>query len=254
MKRSISRVFAAILCASSMISQAATQQEIDLALAPVKNNAQLQVILSDASALDALEDNLPLFLNSVTYTQQGAHDGIHFDQSVLEDNLTVTEIYKILALFGQQTNIAQYQGAEVVNDTDRLLLDISTSALPYCEAASPIDLSVIMDSSKQALFSYAQNNVACDGNVELTENTTITYQLVNTAESPQGLRLTGAGFANPFDAHIETVTVSEDGQAIYLQNNIQNTGVSKFQFIFASDENTLLLLSPDPQVINRPEN
>lgn len=59
MKRSISRVFAAILCASSMISQAATQQEIDLALAPVKNNAQLQVILSDASALDALEDNLP---------------------------------------------------------------------------------------------------------------------------------------------------------------------------------------------------
>jgi hypothetical protein len=58
MKCSISLVFAAILCASPMISQAATQQEIDLALAPVKNSAQLQVLLSDVSALDTLEDTL----------------------------------------------------------------------------------------------------------------------------------------------------------------------------------------------------
>ena len=92
MKHSTSLVLAAILSTSSMMSQAATQHDIDVALAPVKNSAQLQVVLSDASALDALEDNLPLFLNSVTYAQQGAHDGIHFDQSVLEDNLTVTEI------------------------------------------------------------------------------------------------------------------------------------------------------------------
>jgi hypothetical protein len=58
MKCSISLVFAAILCASPIISQAATQQEIDLALAPVKNSAQLQVLLSDVSALDTLEDTL----------------------------------------------------------------------------------------------------------------------------------------------------------------------------------------------------
>jgi hypothetical protein len=58
MKCSISLVFAAILCASPIISQAATQQDIDLALAPVKNSAQLQVLLSDVSALDALEDTL----------------------------------------------------------------------------------------------------------------------------------------------------------------------------------------------------
>jgi hypothetical protein len=58
MKCSISLVFAAILCASPIISQAATQQDIDLALAPVKNSAQLQVLLSDVSALDTLEDTL----------------------------------------------------------------------------------------------------------------------------------------------------------------------------------------------------
>jgi hypothetical protein len=248
MKCSISLVFAAILCASPIISQAATQQDIDLALAPVKNSAQLQVLLSDVSALDALEDTLIPFLNSVTYVQQGAHAGIHFDKSLLENNLTATEIYNILALLGQQSSIAHYQGAAIVTDTDRLLLDVS--ALPYCDATRPIDLSVMMDSSKQAQFSYAQNDLACDGNVELTQNTTVTYQLVNRDDSPKGLRLTGAGFANPFDGHIDSVSVSADGQAIYLQNNIQNTGVSKFQFIFSSDENSLLLLSPDPQVVN----
>ncbi|AZG33500.1 MULTISPECIES: hypothetical protein [Shewanella] len=58
MKCSISLVFAAILCAAPIISQAATQQEIDLALAPIKNSAERQVLLSDMSALDALEDTL----------------------------------------------------------------------------------------------------------------------------------------------------------------------------------------------------
>ncbi|MEH6464054.1 MAG: hypothetical protein V7771_09050 [Shewanella psychromarinicola] len=51
-------MFAAILCAAPIISQAVTQQDIHLALAPVKNSAQLQVLLSDASGLDALEDTL----------------------------------------------------------------------------------------------------------------------------------------------------------------------------------------------------
>ena len=87
----------------------------------------------------------------------------------------------------------------------------------------------------------------------LTENTTITYQLVQGKKSPKGLRLTGAGFTNPFDGHIEKVTVSSDGQSIQLENNIENSGVSKYQFIFESDENDLLLVSPDPQIINKKE-
>ncbi|WP_112354215.1 DP-EP family protein [Shewanella benthica] len=80
---------------------------------------------------------------------------------------------------------------------------------------------------------------------------TITYQLVHRKRTPQGLRIVAAGFTNPFDAHIERVTISDDGQSIYLENNIDNLGVSKFQFIFTSEESDLLLVSPDPQVINR---
>lgn len=230
---------------ASLSTQAATQQDIDLALAKIKNSADLQVVLNTPSALDALGDNLPQFINSVTVDQQ-----VSFDKEILINNLTATEVYNILALFGQQTTIAQYQGAAVVTDTDRLLLN--TTALPVCNAANPIELSVTLDTQKQAHFGYAQSGTECDGNVELTENTTVTYQLVNQPNSPKGLRLTGAGFTNPFDGHIDTVSVSSDGQTIQLQNNIQNTGVSKYQFIFATDENDLLLVSPDPQVINKP--
>lgn len=242
-----SLLFTALLVAAPFLSQAATQQEIDLALAPVKTNADLQLLLNSASPLDALEQHVFQFVSSVKFSKKGQQ--IRFDKKLLETNLSATEIYKILALFGQQSSIGQYQGAAIVTDTDRLLLTGST--LPFCNAASPIELRVTLDANKQAHFSYAQTGTFCDGNVELTENTTITYQLVNEANSPKGLRLTGAGFTNAFDGHIEVVTVSSDGQSISLQNNIQNLGVSKYQFIFESDENDLLLVSPDPQVINK---
>jgi hypothetical protein len=238
------------LITASLSAQAATQLEIDQALAPVKNSADLQVMLNSPSALDALEAHLPEFLNSVKFPKKGLQP--KFDKELLETHLSATEIYKILSLFGQQTHIGQYQDAAIISDTDRLLL--SGSTLPHCDAASPINLSVTLDNNKQAQFTYAQRGTFCDGNVVLTENTTVTYRLVNREKSPKGLRLVGAGFANPFDGHIDIVTVSADGKTIQLQNNIQNTGVSKFQFIFTSDENDLLLLSPDPEIKNRPQN
>lgn len=241
-------LIAIFLAASPLVTQAATQQEIDFALAKIKNTADLHTVLNTPSALDALGNNLPQFINSIAYSL--IDQKVTFNKEVLRSNLTATEIYNILVLFGQQTTISQYLGAAVITDTDRLLLTNST--LPFCNAAAPIDLFVTLDSNKQASFAYAQNGVHCDGNVQLTESTTVTYQLVHSDSSPKGLRLTGAGFANPFDGHVDIVTVSADGQTIELFNNIENTGVSKYQFIFSSDENDLLLLSPDPQIINDP--
>lgn len=238
------------LISASLTAQAATQQEIDFALAPVKNPADLQVVLSSPSALDALAAHLPEFIASVKFPKKGQEP--KFDRALLETHLSATEIYKILSLFGQQTSIGQYQAAAIITETDKLLLNVAS--LPFCDAANPINLSVTLDKHNQAQFTYAQRGTFCDGNVVLTENTTVTYQLRHRKKSPKGLRLVGAGFANPFDGHIETVTVSADGQSIQLQNNIQNTGVSKYQFIFATDENDLLLVSPDPQVINHPKN
>jgi hypothetical protein len=47
------------LITASLSAQAATQLEIDQALAPVKNATDLQVVLNSPSALDVLEAHLP---------------------------------------------------------------------------------------------------------------------------------------------------------------------------------------------------
>lgn len=60
------------LITASLTAQAATQVEIDQALAPVKTPADLQQLLNAPSPLDALADNLPLFLDSITGLAQGA--------------------------------------------------------------------------------------------------------------------------------------------------------------------------------------
>jgi len=233
------------LLLSSTATQAATQQQINAALAPVKSAATLEAILSQPSAFDALGDELPAFVASIQFSHAGEAT---FDNTLLQSHLSATEVYQILALFGQQTRIAQYPDALVYNATDELLLE---NALPFCSADSPIKLRVILKNDNQVKFNYRQAGVACDGNVELTENTTITYKLVHTKRTPKGLRITGAGFTNPFDAHIKRVTVSENGQKLHLENDINNTGISKWQFIFSSDDSDLILMSPDPQIINR---
>jgi hypothetical protein len=247
--KTITKLSAAILTSvlfSSAATQAATQQQIDAALAPVKSAVSLQVTASQPSALDALGDELPAFITSVKFNQAGEAT---FDNTLLQSNLSATEVYQVLALFGQQSRISQYPDALVYTNTDKLLLE--NSLLPFCSADSPIKLRVKLKNNKQVTFDYRQGGVACDGNVELTENTTITYKLVHTKRTPKGLRITGAGFTNPFDAHIKRVTVSEDGQKLHLENDINNTGISKWQFIFSSEESDLILMSPDPVIINR---
>ncbi|QQX79623.1 DP-EP family protein [Shewanella sp. KX20019] len=219
--KTVSKLSAAILTSllfSSAAIQAATQQQIDAALAPVKSAAMLQATLSQPSALDALGDELPAFIASIQFSNAAGQ--ATFDNSQLQTNLTATEVYQILALFGQQSTIGQYPDALAYSDTDRLLLE--NAVLPFCSADSPIKLRVILKNDNQVKFNYRQAGVACDGNVELTENTSITYKLVHTKRTPKGLRITGAGFANPFDAHIKRVTVSDDGQSLTLENDINN--------------------------------
>lgn len=229
-----------------------SQQDIDLALAAIHNDTDLQAVLSHPSALDVLDDELTDFVNSVRFTHATPlqASSITFDQQILRDNLSASEIYNILVLFGQQHTITQYSGAVENNDIDKLLLQANT--LPFCNGAFPIDLIVTVNKQKQAHFAYTQQGTDCDGNVELTENTTITYQLKHKKKTPKGLRLIGAGFTNPFDAHVKSVSVSQDGQSISLKNNIENLGVSKYQFMLTSNDSNLVLLSPVPEVVNRP--
>ena len=113
-----------------------------------------------------------------------------------------------------------------------------------------INLAVSLDGGGQPQFAYSQFGQACFGDVVVKEAGTITYRLINLEQAPQGLRFVGAGFANPFNGVVDKVEVSDNGKQLPLFDSKQVSGLGKFQFIFASGENGLLL-SPDLQVINQ---
>jgi hypothetical protein len=76
---------------TSGATQAATQQQIDAALAPVKSAATLEATLSQPSAFDALGDELPAFIASIQFSQAGEAT---FDNTLLQSNLSATEVYQ----------------------------------------------------------------------------------------------------------------------------------------------------------------
>lgn len=80
---------------------------------------------------------------------------------------------------------------------------------------------------------------------------TITYQL--TDNTGKGLKFAGAGFVTPFDGIIDSIAISADGMQLQMIDTDQTAGSSKFQFVLTNSSNTLMLLSPDPQVKNEPK-
>jgi hypothetical protein len=101
-------------------------------------------------------------------------------------------------------------------------------------------------------FKYqTAEGVPCDGNVTVTQACTVNYQLVDN--TGHGLKFIGVGFVTPFDGVIDAVTIINDGQMIQMWDMDRSPGQTKFQFVLSNNTNTLLVLSPDPQVINEPD-
>ncbi len=101
----------------------------------------------------------------------------------------------------------------------------------------------------EPVFSYmdAEGNPT-DGDVTVVKASTITYQLQDNTN--KGLKFVGLGFQTPFDGIVDAVTVSSDGSLIQIIDLDKTPGITKFQFILTNSDNTLMLLSPDPQVKN----
>lgn len=123
--------------------------------------------------------------------------------------------------------------------------------MPNLQASTFMQVIVNMESG-EPVFSY-QNSAGqpCEGDVTVTEAGTITYQLVDN--TGKGLKFVGVGFVTPFDGIIDAVTVSSDGQLIQMVDMDRTPGETKFQFVLTNSTNTLLVLSPDPQVKNDPK-
>lgn len=111
-----------------------------------------------------------------------------------------------------------------------------------------INVTITLDENKVPHFTYTKEDGSpSTGNVVVRRGQFITYQLVNSA----GFSFVGAGFATPFDGIIDAMNVSPDGQQLVLLDENNVSGSTGFQLIFKDTINSLLLLSPDPQVINK---
>ncbi|ARD20897.1 MULTISPECIES: DP-EP family protein [Shewanella] len=111
--------------------------------------------------------------------------------------------------------------------------------------ATFITVTVTIDKNEVPTFSYSNET----GSVEVSGESTITYLLDDLTD--KGLKFVGAAFETPFDGVVDAVTTSSDGQIIQLMDLDKVVGTTKFQFVLTNTDNSLLLLSEDPQVINK---
>lgn len=112
-----------------------------------------------------------------------------------------------------------------------------------------IEVMITLDANQEPKVTYLQDGEVCTGNVVVTCGEDITYRLVNSA----GYAFMGAGFLTPYDNIVDSVQVSADGQKLVLVDEDSVSGTTKFQLIFTNTTNSLLLLSPDPQIVNKGE-
>ena len=123
--------------------------------------------------------------------------------------------------------------------------------MPNTQASALMQVIVNLENG-EPVFSYKNSaGQPCEGDVTVTEAGTITYQLVDN--TGKGLKFVGVGFTTPFDGVIDAITVSNDGQFVQMIDMDRTPGETKFQFVLTNTTNTLMILSPDPEVINEPK-
>lgn len=99
------------------------QGVLEQALAPIKSKADLDRYLSTAadSPLDWLSSNAKWeFIGGLVFSDRGLAS---FRYDVLAKELTPTQIYQVLSLFGVQRTTPMIKGAKVVTETDRLIAE-----------------------------------------------------------------------------------------------------------------------------------
>ena len=122
--------------------------------------------------------------------------------------------------------------------------------MPNTQASALMQVIVNLENG-EPVFSYKNSaGQPCEGDVTVTEAGTITYQLVDN--TGKGLKFAGVGFTTPFDGIIDAVTVSSDGMYVQMLDLDRTPGETKFQFVLTNTTNTLMVLSPDPEVKNDP--
>ncbi len=122
-------------------SPAQVRNKKNRAMAPIKSAVDLEnyVKLTPASLspLSRLsKTGLANFLGSLTFNAKGVTGYRYVD---LEEELTPTEIYRVLALFGVQSHVKSMKKAKVKTDADKRLLEYTPSFIydDYWDAEGP---------------------------------------------------------------------------------------------------------------------
>lgn len=118
-------------------------------------------------------------------------------------------------------------------------------------SAQFIKVNVTLENGEPVFIYTDASGQQCQGDVTITQAGTVTYLLND--QTDKGLKFAGVGFVTPFDEIVDAVTVSSDGMLVQLVDLDRTPGTTKFQFVLTNTSNTLLLLSPDPEIVNSPE-
>lgn len=110
-------------------------------------------------------------------------------------------------------------------------------------------LTVSLNNSNEPEFNYTRDGAAVTGDFVVEQEQTISYQLID--QTNKGLKFTGAAFEKPFNKVIDDVWLQSNGQQINLLDLDKVVGKTSFRFVLSNNGNSLLLLSPDPVIINR---
>ncbi|MDR2871718.1 MAG: hypothetical protein LBV45_04225 [Xanthomonadaceae bacterium] len=99
------------------------QDLIDRELAPIKSQIDMNRYIYSAEAknspLRQLSPNaLATFMNGLTFTDEGAAS---FNMTPLTNNLTASQVYEVLGLFGMQSAIGTISNLRVQTESDRMI-------------------------------------------------------------------------------------------------------------------------------------
>ncbi len=110
-------------------------------------------------------------------------------------------------------------------------------------------LTITINEKSELQFNYTYKGEDFDGPFYVKEKELISYQLVDN--TGKGLKFIGAAFITPFDKVIDSVSIKDNGEQLNLLDTDSTIGETGFNFVLSNTDNTLMVLSPDPQIINR---
>ena len=119
--------------ASAQDRQLEQQSRIDYATAAIRSNEDLQRFLMSPQSIDSplnamSEAGRQRFLGSLRFNEKGL---TAFGYADLETELTPTQIYRILKLFGAERDAAFFSRARIETEDDVKIMDMPRSPIDY---------------------------------------------------------------------------------------------------------------------------